>query len=228
RLRAALARDRQPPEREAALAHTVRSSSYPRPLSETTRTPLERRLARILEINSELLGEFDLERLTVRVIECALELLNAERGFVLLRQDDGSLSVHTSRDLRGDVARAEFSRSIAQRVMLSRKPVVSLDASRDASLQSFASVHQLMLQAVACVPIAGRSSQLIGALYLETRLTPGNEFERELPTLGAFADQVGIAIETARLVTENVKRARELADANAQLEAAQERLRELL
>ncbi|HWO14912.1 MAG TPA: sigma 54-interacting transcriptional regulator, partial [Polyangiaceae bacterium] len=232
RLRAALPRPRFSPEREAALAHTVRSSN-PRgyaitPISETTRTPLERRLARILEINSELLAEFDLERLTVRVIECALELLNAERGFVLLRQEDGSLSVHTSRDNRGDVVRAEFSRSIAQRVMASHKPVVSLDASRDSALQGYASVHQLMLQAVACVPIAGRGGELIGALYLETRRGPGGEFERELPTLGAFADQVGLAIETARLVTENMNRAKELADANSQLEAAQERLRELL
>jgi serine/threonine-protein kinase PknK len=232
RLRAALPRERHGADRDVGLAHTVRSTPPPgyafAPLSETTRTPLERRLARILEINSELLAEFDLERLSVRVIECALELLNAERGFVLLQKDDGSLSVHTSRDLRGDVVRAEFSRSIAQRVMASHKPVISLDASRDASLQSYASVHALMLQAVACVPIRGRSRQPIGALYLETRLKPGNEFERELPTLGAFADQVGLAIETARLVTENVNRARELADANGQLEAAQERLRELL
>jgi serine/threonine-protein kinase PknK len=231
RLRAALPKARHAPERDVALAQTVRSQNggYAiAPLSETTRTPLERRLARILEINSELLAEFDLERLTVRVIECALELLNAERGFVLLLQDDGSLSVHTSRDQRGDVVRAEFSRSIAERVMASHKPVVSLDASRDASLQSFASVHQLMLQAVACVPIAGRRGELIGALYLETRLSPGNEFERELPTLGAFADQVGLAIETARLVTENMNRAKELAETNSKLESAQERLRELL
>jgi serine/threonine-protein kinase PknK len=231
RLRAALPKARHAPERDVALAQTVRSQNggYAiAPLSETTRTPLERRLARILEINSELLAEFDLERLTVRVIECALELLNAERGFVLLLQDDGSLSVHTSRDQRGDVVRAEFSRSIAERVMASHKPVVSLDASRDASLQSFASVHQLMLQAVACVPIPGRRGELIGALYLETRLSPGNEFERELPTLGAFADQVGLAIETARLVTENMNRAKELAETNSKLETAQERLRELL
>ncbi|HEU4577026.1 MAG TPA: sigma 54-interacting transcriptional regulator [Polyangiaceae bacterium] len=216
------------PPAEIALARTVRSGYALKPLSETTRTPLERRLSRILEINSELLGEFDLERLTVRVIECALELLHAERGFVLLRQEDGSLSVHTSRDLRGDEVRAEFSRSIAQKVLASKKPVVSLDARRDASMQGYASVHQLALQAVACVPIAGRGGQPIGALYLETRLAPGNEFERELPTLGAFADQVGLAIETARLVTENLRRAAELAETNAQLEAAQERLQELL
>jgi len=228
-LRAELQYVRPPPERELAMARTVRSRSYAlKPLSETTRTPLERRLSRILEINSELLAEFDLERLTVRVIECALELLHAERGFVLLRQEDGSLSVHTSRDLRGDEVRAEFSRSIAQKVLASKKPVVSLDARRDASMQGYASVHQLALQAVACVPIAGRGREPIGALYLETRLAPGNEFERELPTLGAFADQVGLAIETARLVTENMRRAAELAETNAQLEAAQERLQELL
>ena len=231
RLRAALPTPRLSTDRDAALAQTVRSSSsaYGKAsLSETTRTPLERRLARILEINAELLAEFDLERLTLRVIANALELLNAERGFVLLKQDDGSLSVHTSRDQRGDVVRAEFSRSIAQKVMASKKPVVSLDARRDASMQGYASVHQLMLQAVACVPISGRGPDPIGALYLETRLQPGGEFERELPTLGAFADQVGLAIETARLVTENMRRAAELADANIKLEAAQGRLRELL
>jgi len=235
RLRADLPLVRPPPEREIALARTVRSNFALKALSETTRTPLERRLSRILEINSELLAEFDLERLTLRVIECALELSNAERGFVLLRQEDGSLSVHTSRDLRGDVVRAEFSRSIAQKVLASRKPVVSLDARRDASMQGYASVHQLMLQAVACVPIAGRGGTPIGALYIETRLAPGGEFERELPTLAAFADQVGLAIETARLVTENMKRAAELAqknvelaETNLQLESAQERLQELL
>jgi serine/threonine-protein kinase PknK len=230
RLRAALPAMRGGVDHQAALALTVRShatGALPQ-LSDTTRTPLERRLARILEINSELLGEFDLERLTLRVIACALELLNAERGFVLLCQPDGSLSVHTSRDQRGDVVRAEFSRSIAQKVMASRRPVVSLDARRDASMQSYASVHQLMLQAVACVPISGRGSEPIGALYLETRLLPGGEFERELPTLSAFADQVGLAIETMRLVNENVNRANELAETNAKLSSAQGRLRELL
>jgi DNA-binding NtrC family response regulator len=39
---------------------------------------------------------------------------------------------------------------------------------------------------------------------------------------------VGLAIETARLVTENMNRAAELAETNTKLEAAQERLRELL
>jgi transcriptional regulator with GAF, ATPase, and Fis domain len=190
-------------------------------------TPLEQRLSRILEVNSDLAGELDLERLTSKIIGHAVELLRAERGYVLLAQPDGSLKVHAARGL-ADEARAEFSRSIAEGVIAEREPVVTLDARGDARLKSFASVHQLLLESVACVPILAPSGDAIGALYLETRLRPGRHFERELPTLRAFADQVAIALENARLIGENRRRADELAEANTELAEAQERLRELL
>jgi serine/threonine-protein kinase PknK len=190
-------------------------------------TPLEQRLSRILEVNSDLAGELDVERLTSKIVAHAVELLRAERGYVLLAQVDGSLSVHAARGV-ADEARAEFSRSIAEGVMATREPVVTLDARGDARLKSFASVHQLLLESVACVPILAPSGTAIGALYLETRGRPGQHFERELPTLRAFADQVAIALENARLVGENRRRADELAAANEDLAEAQERLRDLL
>lgn len=191
-------------------------------------TPLEQRLSRILEVNSDLAGEVDVERLSAKIIGHAVELLRAERGYVLLLEDDGSLKVYAMRAHAGDAVRSEFSRSIAEGVIASREPVVTLDARGDARLKSFASVHQLLLESVACVPILAPSGGAIGALYLETRLRPGRHFERELPTLRAFADQVAIALENARLLRENQKRADDLASANAELAEAQERLRELL
>jgi transcriptional regulator with GAF, ATPase, and Fis domain len=191
-------------------------------------TPLEQRLSRILEVNSDLAGEVDVERLCAKIIGHAVELLRAERGYVLLSEDDGSLKVYAMRAHAGDAVRSEFSRSIAEGVIASREPVVTLDARGDARLKSFASVHQLLLESVACVPILAPSGGAIGALYLETRLRPGRHFERELPTLRAFADQVAIALENARLLRENQKRADDLASANAELAEAQERLRELL
>ncbi|HEY6080080.1 MAG TPA: sigma 54-interacting transcriptional regulator [Polyangiaceae bacterium] len=191
-------------------------------------TPLEQRLSRILEVNSDLAGELDVERLTAKIIGHAVELLRAERGLLLLTEADGSLSVHAARGSVGDVAHVEFSRSIAEGVIASREPVVTLDARGDARLKSFASVHQLLLESVACVPILAPSGSAIGALYLETRGRPGRHFERELPTLRAFADQVAIALENARLLRENRARVAELAEANSELAEAQERLRELL
>ncbi len=191
-------------------------------------TPLEQRLSRILEVNSDLAGELDVERLTAKIIGHAVELLRAERGYVLLAEPDGSLTVHATRGGAGDAARTEFSRSIAEGVVATREPVVTLDARGDTRLKSYASVHQLSLESVACVPILAPSGEAIGALYLETRVRPGRHFERELPTLRAFADQVAIALENARLVGENRRRADQLAETNAELAEAQERLRDLL
>jgi serine/threonine-protein kinase PknK len=47
--------------------------------------PTEDRLARVLEINREILGEHDLPRLLARVTDHAVALLRAERGFVILQ-----------------------------------------------------------------------------------------------------------------------------------------------
>ncbi|WCQ87882.1 sigma 54-interacting transcriptional regulator [Sorangium sp. Soce836] len=200
----------------------------------------EDRLARVLEINREIAGEHDLTRLLAKVTDHAIALLQAERGFIILQRPprgepppaagEGAvdLSIHASRDQAGDDPHARFSSSIAERVISTGEPVVTASARDDARMSDYVSVHQLMLQSVACVPIRQRSGQVIGALYLETRLSAAAKFEAELPTLTALADQVAIAIETARLVGENERRARELERANEELRAARAKLEELL
>jgi transcriptional regulator with GAF, ATPase, and Fis domain len=191
-------------------------------------TPLEHKLARILEVNSELARETDLEKLTARITDHAVDLVRAERGFVLLRAEDGTLAIHTSRTRGADEAHAEFSRSIAEEVIETREPIVAVNARGDARVGAYASVHQMMLESVACVPVLAPTGSAIGALYVETRRRRGSHFERELPTLAAFADQVAIALENARLIRENHQRAEALSEANAGLEEARARLEEAL
>jgi serine/threonine-protein kinase PknK len=189
----------------------------------------EERLTRLLEINREIAGEYDLDRLLERVTDHALALLHAERGFVLLRSSSGEdhLSVHAARDRHGDDPHARFSQSIAERVVEAGEPFVAADAGHDERVSDYVSVHALMLKSVACVPIRTRAG-IIGALYLETRMRPGALFSDELPTLSALADQVAIAIETARLVSENQERARELVETNKELASAHAKLEQLL
>lgn len=212
--------------------------------------PTEERLARILEINRAIAGEIDLARLLDKATEHAIALLGAERGFVLLKSGYGvdessstasgeppvlAFSVHAFRGREGDDPHARFSQSIAERVVQTGEPIATVSARDDARMADYVSVHQLMLQSIACVPIRARSGGVIGALYLETRLSPAAGFAQELPTLSALAEQVAIAIETARLVGENARRASELEKksvelekANQELEAARAELEELL
>ena len=198
----------------------------------------EDRLARVLEINRAIAGEHDLARLLEKVTDHAIALLRAERGFVLLKSGYASggqreerasdLSVHASRDEGGDDPHGRFSQSIADRVMSAGEPVLTASARDDARMAGYVSVHQLMLESIACVPIRSRTRGIIGALYLETRLRPAASFADELPTLTALADQVAIAIETARLLGENARRAADLEQANRELTVAQAKLTELL
>ena len=193
--------------------------------------PAEDRLARIFEITRELAREHDIGRLLTKVTDHAIALLGAERGFVVLANDMGELEAHAARDRRGgDEPHARFSRSVAEKVVRMGEPVIAISARDDERLAEAVSVHQLMIQSIACVPIRGAPpvGRTIGALYVETRLRPGLRFNDELPTLMAFADQAAIAIENARLLAENAARAEDLARANIELATARDKLADAL
>ena len=195
-----------------------------------TPMPAEDRLQRIFEITRDLAREHDLDRLLQRVTDHAVGLLGAERGLIVVINEDGQAVAHTSRDSKGEETHQNFSRSVAERVIREGEPVIATSARDDERLAQAVSVHQLMIQSIACVPIRGPSpaGQTIGALYLETRLRPGVRFKGELPTLAAFADQAAIAIEGARLLSELRRRSEELERTNAELEEAKQRLAERL
>jgi transcriptional regulator with GAF, ATPase, and Fis domain len=195
-----------------------------------TPMPAEDRLTRIFEITRELAREHDLDRLLQQVTNHAIGLVGAERGLIVVVNDDGDVVAHTARDSKGEETHQSFSRSVAERVIREGEPVIAASARDDERLAQAVSVHQLMIQSIACVPIRGAppAGKTIGALYVETRLRPGVRFREELPTLAAFADQAAIAIESARLLDENRRRADELEKTNVELEAAKERLAEAL
>jgi transcriptional regulator with GAF, ATPase, and Fis domain/tetratricopeptide (TPR) repeat protein len=209
----------------------------------------EDRLARILTINRDLACEPDLSRLLDRVTDQAIDLLGADRGFVLLADDaphahdgpaSGQLLARAARaagDRGKDDPSVRFSRSICERVLQTGEPIVTNDARGDARLGGAASVHARSISSVACVPIPrvrGGDRAPIGVLYLESRASlPGLRrgpvaMEAELPTLLAFADQVGIAIANAKLVEENRRRADALEIANGELEQARAKLDDAL
>jgi transcriptional regulator with GAF, ATPase, and Fis domain len=197
-------------------------------ISTMTVTPLEQRLARILEINAELAGTVDLPQLAGRIVDNAIALLKAERGYLLLVDARGKLVVHTSRLRDREQANTDFSESIARSVLRQKEPIVSLNAASDVRFEGFSSVHQLMLKSVACVPVRAPSGEAIGALYLETRTRPGRHFNEELPTLAAFSDQAAVALENARLISENLKKSDELSRTNDALQKAKDELEEAL
>jgi serine/threonine-protein kinase PknK len=215
------------------LAGTITVNGGPATRSQIFQSSLslaEDKLARVLEITRELARERSLPRLLEQVTDHAIGLVRAERGFIVLADADGNVSAKVARGPKGTESDGTFSRSVAERVLRSSEAVVSTSAQDDARLRESASVHELMIQSVACVPIRGAppSELPIGALYLETKFRKADGFQKDLPMLLAFADQAAIAIENARLHEQNAKRAQELEFANVELEQARARLENTL
>ncbi len=184
----------------------------------------ERKLARLLDINAKLNTSLDVEKVLACAIDSALELTGAERGFVLLTKGDSErLEVAVARNIdpEGDEeSELRFSKSIAAQVVASAEPVMAPDAQSDHRFSEQRSVHALRLRSVLAVPICGREG-VMGVLYLDHRFKRDLFRVEQIELLGAFANQVAIALRNARLVGQLAERTREL-------ERERQRIEELL
>ena len=176
-------------------------------------------LTRLLEINKKLNSTLQLSVLLRTIIDTAIELTGAERGFLLLAQGDG-MSFEVARTSGGDEIPAPergVSRSIAQTVIGEGRGLLSTDAREDPRFSAAASVHELQLRSVMAIPLR-RKGDIAGALYLDSRIGQGIFREEHLRLLTLFGDQAAIALENARLYEEVESARRENERLNRELE----------
>lgn len=173
----------------------------------------------LLRINRELTREHQMEKVLTLILDRSIELMGAERGFVIL-SEQGKIKVEMARNIDQETLRNKefkFSHSVAEKVMTGGEPFITGCATDDDWLRESHSVHQLNLRSVICVPLK-LQEQTLGALYLDNRFRRGAFQERHLALLSAFADQAAIALANARLLEEAEKRNIELAQAKARVE----------
>jgi transcriptional regulator with GAF, ATPase, and Fis domain/Tfp pilus assembly protein PilF len=191
-------------------------------------------LRRLLTLSRRLNTEASVERILDEVIDTAIELTAAERGFLLLRQPwsrhdsggpagaaDGELAPVVSRNFAmGDLESGErsVSRSIAERAAQTGEPVVTVDAGVDERFAVAASVAALRLRSVLVVPLRQRGV-ITGCIYVDHRLRGGAFDEAAATLLGELADIAAIAIENARLTDDLRRTTREVDELNRRLSA---------
>ena len=155
------------------------------------------------------------------VLDSAIDVTKAERGFVMLANEDGELEFRVARGAGGATLEGtSFSTSakIPREVFTTGTSRIVADLMDDA----LASVHDgtiaVGIRYVLCVPLrvvpirrlegdAGRE-QVIGVLYLDGRERASMTSSETLASLEAFATQAAIAIESARLYAESAEKAR--------------------
>ncbi len=181
-------------------------------------------LLQILDVSRRMAEMRAFTPLLNYVVQQAIQLVGAERGYLVLPLPDNSLDFRVTLDLQGRAvphAEDQISRSILKKVLDSGEPLVVRDAVADPSFSSAQSVMALNLRSVMCVPLISYG-RAIGALYVENRSLRNRFKEDDLPPLVLFGHQAAAAIENAALnddLADRVAaRTRELQAANQQLE----------
>jgi putative nucleotidyltransferase with HDIG domain len=79
--------------------------------------------------------------------------------------------------------------------------VFAHDAANDQRFSARASVADLQVRSVMCVPLR-TTDQVLGALYVDSRSAPGRFSEADLELLAALGNQAGVALHRMRLMGE--------------------------
>ncbi len=148
-----------------------------------------RNLLALYRVNSVINSVPEVRPLLCRVLEEVLEALDAERGFALLRdQETGELvpAAMRRRHAAGPSAQLSISKAIARQVM-----------DRGESVLSTAEGGGHRLSAM-CAPLHGRK-EFQGLIYVDTPTSAEPFSAGDLQLLTAMADQLGTALENARL-----------------------------
>ncbi len=173
---------------------------------------------RLFRINARLNSEQRVGRLLELIMDTAIEITGAERGFLLIVDSKGELKVRCARNIsKESLAPGEqsFSGSVAVRAFELGEPVLTTDAQEDERFQSMLSVVNLNLRYIAAVPLQVKG-KTTGTIYLDSR-TGGRFDEWRLRLLCALADQAAIALTNARLTQDNRRRQRRIERLNSQL-----------
>jgi phosphoserine phosphatase RsbU/P len=177
------------------------------------------KLRAVLEVARTLQSSFSTDDVLNSVVDAALTVTGAERGFLLLRDGEG-LAMKVARDKHGKrLAETDLRvpRRIIHRALQLRRELLSMNFDPQASGEANPehSVAALDLRSVVCVPLvriktgAGQDTSIlssqndtVGVLYMDSRnlaadLSGGN---REL--LQTLAIEASTVLENARLLEE--------------------------
>ena len=162
-----------------------------------------------------------LDEVLLLVMDAAIDVTGAERGFIMLANPAGELELKLAR-LRGKVSlsgsRFETSRKIPEQVFASGQPRIVSDL-RDGDLaQAHGGTIALGIRNVLCVPLrlvhyvdapaTAGDSRSIGVLYLDSRERGTLLTDTARTALETLAAEAAVAIENARLYREATEKAR--------------------
>jgi serine phosphatase RsbU (regulator of sigma subunit) len=177
------------------------------------------KLRAVMEVARALQTSLSTQDVLTSVVDAALAVTGAERGFLLLRRTE-ELEMRVARDRRGvPLAETDLQvpRRLIQRALQQRRELLSMnfDPSEEDGVKPEHSVADLDLRSVVCVPLVrirvsgGQETSMlstfndtVGVLYMDSRLGHADLSAGNRELLQTLALEASTILENARLLEE--------------------------
>jgi adenylate cyclase len=131
-----------------------------------------------------------------KILEVAFRLVPADRGVVLLHNDQSILEPVSVRTAEGFDPDQEVivSKTVLDAVVREKEAVLSHDASADARFQSAQSVIMQGIRSTMCVPLL-HNGAVLGVMMLDSKLATHAFTEKDLALFETVASQAAVAVQ---------------------------------
>ncbi len=180
-------------------------SSVEAPTSAAMRKTRDR-LAVLYRVATAVSSELQLPRLLDRILDLVFEVFDADRGFILLLDEDDRKLKPMASKVRGMTAEQsgvalasapDVSKTIIREVFVRREALLTSDAQADDRFAAGMSIVGSSMRSVLCAPFV-RDDRVHGVIQLDTTSVRHAFTKDDLDLLSAIAMQCAIAIENAR------------------------------
>jgi adenylate cyclase len=152
-------------------------------------------------------SELDLDKLLPKILDKAFELVGADRGVILLHDDNGELTPRFVKTRSGKSdPNIVLSKTVMAEVVNNKAAVLSSDATMDAR---FSGAHSIIMQGIRStmtLPLL-HANELLGIMHLDSLFTSNAFTEKDLQICTGMAAQAAISIQNARLASRIEKEA---------------------
>jgi transcriptional regulator with GAF, ATPase, and Fis domain len=144
-------------------------------------------------------AELHVKKLLDLALGMALDATGAERGFIILVDEEGNYKHLSAHDIKDEeITSPDFrtSHTMVREVMKTGKSKLVLDTEQDEKLRDAKSIVDLGLRSVLCTPII-QEDAVIGVVYLDTTSLEHAFKESDLALMQAFTQRISPMIARA-------------------------------
>jgi len=164
----------------------------------------------LLDITRRINAEVDQDAVLGTIVDSLVTLVAADRGFVMLRGEDGELQFAIARDKKGkplEEKKFRVSHGVVDEVAESGETRLIDDAAASDAYNARMSIVSLSLRTILCVALK-TTHGVIGVIYVDSNAITRRFTESDVPVIEAFAAQAAATVDRIRLQKAEMERDR--------------------